>query len=312
MFLKEGNKYKLISGNPESMMPELDPGIYSLEIVREGMSVSLYLKKDGRYEGTSMLGVGVFKRVEDYVSDFMSTSMGKARKVLKGLNKLGLMFLGDPGTGKTFLAGQIAQKLVDENKAVTIMINEFWKYNLSKIVDDIRENNPNQFMVIILDEFEKCQRHQLEDPDLLAFLDGNASKDNILILAMANATSNMKDFILNRPGRFEQIFNFDEKDPNVIEALVNAMTPTEYKERIDTKFIAGQLIQLKKTSVDNIKIAIRDSIAEIIHFDDYGIFKSFNSLNTNSKDVVAKPIGFVKSEELDLDGKIELIMTSEY
>lgn len=306
MFLKDGEQYKLIKGTADAIQGKLNPGVYSIELVREGNSVNLYFKKETRYEGTGILNAGVFKKVENYVDNFTCSSMTKARKVLKGLNKLGLMFLGEPGTGKTFLAGQIGQKLVEEKGAVVLLINEFWKYNLSRIVDDVREQDPNQFIVVIMDEFEKCQQYQLEDPDLLAFLDGNASKDNIVILAMANATSKMKDFLTNRPGRFEQIYNFDERDASVIEALVQSMTPVDYRERIDIKFIAEQLVSLKKTSVDNIKIAIRDSIAEIIYFEDNNAFKSFNSLvsSTREKELVGKKsIGFKSADEIE--AKIE-------
>lgn len=298
MFIKDNNEYKLTKGNPDSIVSILEPGVYAMELKIEGMYKSLWFKRDRRYEGTSILNAGIFKKVEKYVEDFICPSMAKARKVLKGLNKLGLMFLGDPGTGKTFLAGQIAEKFVKEKNAIAILVNEFWKFNLSKVVDDVRENNPDDFIVVIMDEFEKCQKYQLEDPDLLAFLDGNASKDNILILALANATSNMKTFLLDRPGRFEQIFNFDEKVPEVIEALVGSMTPKEYKDRIDIKFISSQLINLKKTSVDNMKIAIRDAIAEIIYFDDNGSFRSFNSLNLAANTVIGKSIGFKSTEEL--------------
>lgn len=304
MFLQENNQYKLIDGNPDGLSPTLKPGIYSIDVVKSMFSSSMYFKPIKNYENSSILDAGVYKKVEKYVDDFLSSAMSKARAALKGLSKLGLMFLGDPGTGKTFLAGQIAQKLVTEKEAVAIILTDFWKYNLSKLVDQIRNDDPDRFIVVIMDEFEKCQRHQLEDPDLLAFLDGSNSKNNILIIALANATTNMKDFILNRPGRFEQIYNFDEKDPKVTEALALSITPKEFRDRIDIKFIAAQLIANKKSSVDNIRIAIRDAIAEIIHFDDTGEFKSYNSLNDVK--TITKPIGFeTNSIDIDLDERIK-------
>jgi SpoVK/Ycf46/Vps4 family AAA+-type ATPase len=266
-------------------------------MVTEGWTKALYFNKTERYKGSKMIDVGVFKRIQNYLDDFTTEEMYSARKSLKGLHKIGLMLTGDPGTGKTFLAGQLAQKLVDEKGAIALLTNEFWKYDLSKLVDAVRENEPDRMIVVVMDEFEKCSNHQLQDSELLSFLDGSGSRDNIVILALVNSTNNMKDFLLNRPGRFEQIYNFDEKDDEVLIALAKSITPAEFKERIDFDQVISKLVEVKKRTVDCIKIAIRDAIAEIIYFDNHGIFKSFNSLNTTGK--LQKTIGF-KNDLQDL------------
>jgi SpoVK/Ycf46/Vps4 family AAA+-type ATPase len=303
MFLREGNKYKLIDGTPDGISPNLKPGLYSIEMVKSMYTVSLFFNEIDKYKDSSILDAGIFKRIERYVEDFITPEMEQARKELKGLNKLGLMFLGDPGTGKTYLAGQLAEKMVKEKNAVALIVNEFWKFNLSKLVQQIRETDPNRFIVLIMDEFEKCQPYQLQDPELLSFLDGAMSQDNMLILSLANSTSGMKDFLTDRPGRFEQVYNFDEKDDTVILAMVTSMTPKSYRDRLDLDDITKQLLIAKKRSVDHIKIAIRDAIAEVVYFDNHGSFKSFNSFTANVKTNFGKTVGFSPTVEEKLGDK---------
>jgi len=299
MFIKEGNKFKLINGNPDGILPNLESAVYTVNLVREMHGMAMYFDRTDRYKNTNILSVGIFKKINDYIDDFVMPEMFSARKALNGLHKLGLMFTGDPGTGKTYLAGQLAQKMVETNNAIALITNEFWKYNLTSLVDSVRENQPDKMIVVILDEFEKCSNYQLQDADLLSFLDGAGSRDNILILALVNSTSGMKDFLLNRPGRFEQIYNFDEKDDRVLLEMTKVMTPKEYRDRIDFAEITKQLIKVNKRTVDCIKIAIRDAIAEVIYFDNHGAFKSFNSLNTKGK--IQKEIGFKVNETEDAD-----------
>ena len=294
MFIKEKTRYKVIQGSLDDAFSKVEPGIYEIGIAVEGMQKIPFLEKtEDLYNDSKILNAGVFKEVEKYINNFLSPEMEIARKAIKSLNKLGLMLRGKPGTGKTHLVGQLAHKLVKEKQAIVIKTNTFWEYNFPAIINTLRENDKDRFIVIIMDEFEKCKPWHLQDPDLLSFLDGSNSKDNSMILALANDTSELKNFLIDRPGRFEQIYDFDERDDAVLLEMIKSMTPEEYKNRIDADYIVKQLINIKKRTIDAIRLTIRDSIAEIIYFDKHGAFKSFNSLNNYSE----KKIGFKNKDE---------------
>lgn len=305
MFLQLGKELRMISEKPSDIKMRLDAGVYNIRVVPEGRSNYLHFDKTERYKGTTILDAGVFKRVERHVDNFLTPEMYAARKAMRSLNKMGMLFAGDPGTGKTFLAGQIGQKLADEKDAIAIMTNTFTDYNLPQLVDTIREDEPDRMIVVILDEFEKCKDYQLQDGNLLGYLDGNTSRDNVINLALVNATSNMKSFLLKRPGRFEQVYDFDEKDNKVLEALVRSMTPEEFVNRIDAAYITQQLIVESRRTVDCITIAIRDAIAEIIYFDNHGAFKSFNSFTSGI--TTTKPVGFSNNKPIVKDEDIEIL-----
>jgi SpoVK/Ycf46/Vps4 family AAA+-type ATPase len=302
MFIKLNEEYRLVPGKPSDIKLTLDPGVYNIRIVNDGRSSFVHFKEITRYKNTKILDAGVFKRVKTYVENFLADEMFEARKAMNSLDKIGLLFAGDPGTGKTFLAGQICQMLVERKDAIAIMTNTFSDYNLPQLVDTIREANPDKFIVVVLDEFEKCKEYRLEDGELLSYLDGSTSRNNVMNLALVNATSSMKDFLLKRPGRFEVVYDFSEKDDAVLRAMIEGMTPDAYQERIDMDYMAKQLIAEQRRTVDCINIAIRDAIAEIIYFDNHGAFKVFNSFKAGAKQPTKK-IGFKSTRKLELDGK---------
>lgn len=296
MFIKLGKEFRVVSGDPTDIKMQLDAGVYNIRVVKEGWTSHVHLEQTNRYKGTKMLGVGVFKKIEKHIDDFLSPEMFEARTIMGSLNKMGLLFSGDPGTGKTFFAGQIGQKLADEKDAITIITNSFNDFNLPQLVDAIKSDNPDRFIVVVMDEFEKCKEHQLENGELLAYLDGATSKNNVLNIALVNAKSSMKNFLLKRPGRFEIAYDFDERDDSVLEALVKNMIPERFLERIDFAYITKQLIIEQRRTVDCINIAIRDAIAEILYFDKYGAFKSFNSFNSGN--LKATTVGFKTIDEM--------------
>jgi len=273
MFIKreDKNDYLLTDGNTKNVSNYLDPGVYDMGI-KIGFDTSIFFKKNEMYKKGSTISNGVHKEIKKYFDNFMSKEMDEARNEMNMLTKVGLIFTGDPGTGKTFLAGQIAQKLSEEKKAVSIIgTNNYSILKMHNLIDDIRKEDSNKWIVLILDEFEKVMNN-FEDTNFLSFLDGNNSRKNVITIAIVNSTKKLPDFLIKRPGRFEKIFNFKTEDANTLNGIIETIIPNKFKSKITKENIISELKSNKARlgesqvpiTVDSIRLKIRDKITELI------------------------------------------------
>jgi SpoVK/Ycf46/Vps4 family AAA+-type ATPase len=239
MFINEISRIRVLDTDFTETFKTLPSNVYDLVIERSFFGKNIYLKENDSYKKGAIIKTGIFQRVWDYVESFYSIEKEQARNVLRMKDKLGLMFNGLPGTGKTFLAGQIAQYFVEKENAIGILVNE-GDIDFAGLVDSIRRHDLDRKVIIIIDEFEK--NYDGRNSKLLSFLDGADSKENVIVIATTNNYTHLPDYLIDRPGRFEQIYNFDEKDNEVLRAMIKSMTPEKYRDRIDFDEIAKQLI----------------------------------------------------------------------
>jgi len=202
------------------------------------------------------------------------------------------MLSGDPGTGKTFLAGQIAQEVCDEYNAIAIMVDKVSDY--SGLIDSIRQADPLRTIVIIIDEFEKSFKSWETEP--LSFLDGSKSRDNVMVIATVNDHGLLPGYITDRPSRFEKVFEFDFGDKVVLSNIISSLIPEEWKANIDVKTLTSDLLEQENKSIDKIKHIIRDVIANKIEQKSTGVNKPIviDSKNDADKHKKKSKIGFKK------------------
>jgi len=257
MFIKDkDNNNRLISGSPTKLEETLEAGVYKLVVTHSFMGDSVVFSPIHRYDIDFNITAGIYDEVINYVSDFIDPAMYESRKEMDKLDKLGLMFDGDPGTGKTFLAGQIGYYLSKAKNAITILVTGTENsYDFSNLIDKIREFDKDRFVVIIFDEFEKdsCSTN------LLSFLDGADSKNNCLVIATVNDTSELPKWVKKRRGRFEKIYTFSISDKDIFENIVTCMIPENYRNVININEIY-EICQVIGMTIDDISIETRNAL----------------------------------------------------
>ncbi len=264
MFIKEKSAYKLVDTDAIEVVKHLKAGVYNMKVRKNYYGKDVMFEHNDKYKKGMNITTGIFKEIKQYIDDFFSFEMNKVRQDMEMNNKLGLLFKGLPGTGKTYLAGQLAEKYAQEKDAIGIMTTAFDEVDLGDVIKYIRLTDPNsnRLIVFIMDELEK--KRIGNDSAFLSFMDGADSKDNILIIATVNKTKDLPNTLLQRPGRFEKIFDFKSEKDEVIKNIVTDIIPTQYHNRIDIDTFVKGLISSNKTTIDYIRIEVRNVITSIL------------------------------------------------
>ena len=136
------------------------------------------------------------------------------------------------------------------------------KIGLAELIDSIRVDHPDQLIVLIMDEYEKFNSGE---SDMLGFLDGASSRNNVIVIATVNSTRSIPPSIKNRRGRIESIYEFKTESPEVIRKLISSLVPSKYEKLVNANEIVKQVIADKELkNIDNISILVRDTIYKSI------------------------------------------------
>lgn len=256
------NKKQLFFGDITKFHKALNPGVYSLEIEKTWMGENLYLEEVNTFKGKVFMNTGIYKKIDDLINIHLSKSMQEAKSLLKLRNKVGLIFNGAPGTGKTFTAGLIAQRIVEKRGGIAIITKDVQGDRDKRIIQKLRSFTDKP-IVYIFDEFEKTVKRS--DTTLLSLLDGVDSPENIIFIATVNSTEDLPSFIIDRPGRFESIFTFKSDDPIVIKAIIESLLPEPYRDPSLMEAMIKSVSTSKNKTIDKIVLIARDHLSRYLY-----------------------------------------------
>lgn len=263
MFIKEDKKFRVVFTDGSQIEKSLAPGIYSLTVQETFFGENYFLEEVNTFKGKKMINAGIYKEINDIINIHLSPSMHEAKQLLNLRNKLGLMFQGAPGTGKTFTAGLIGQRVVDELGGYCIITKVVKGHRDKTIINEMRSFTDKP-IVYIYDEFEKSFNRN--DSETLSFLDGVDSPENIVNIATVNEIKNLPNFVIDRPGRFEKVIEFRADDKTILKSIINSIVPKKYNNEAFLKRVSDKVDKSANKTIDKLLIIIRDCLsAQIYH-----------------------------------------------
>lgn len=199
--LSHGELYKKLSMHSKST--------YNFKVSANSSSEELNVVSNtipGRKLSTVFMENDVIGKVKNHIDTFMNNY---AMYEAKNLNfKTGILFKGEPGTGKTTLAQCIATAYNID--IITIDMTTFKNININDLCNLI--NNDTFRYVILLEDIDCIigdREDETEDREgkalvnkLLQFLDSSVSPNNVIFIATTNHPEKL-DKAITRNGRFD-------------------------------------------------------------------------------------------------------------
>lgn len=206
----------------------LPAGVYKYAENAGGRLPERLVKIDLRGDHFVTLG-GCFKSVDVDISTFMNN-----RQVYEDhgmIYKMGLLLWGPPGNGKSSIIRKILKELVPQD-AIIVFVEE--KFPSSFFLHKIQSSLRNRLKVFVFEELATTLDHNYNMARILDFLDGETSPESCIVLATTNYPDKIPGNMVNRPSRFDKLYNFDF--PNAAERrtlLEHFLKRETTKEEVD-------------------------------------------------------------------------------
>lgn len=183
---------------------------------------------------------GVFNNIHKDLTVFLENEDFYRNKEL--MYKLGILLYGPPGCGKTVFIRKTIEKIVPKDSVTIFLSGGLPELHFIK---RIKESLADRIKVFVFEELITACDRESETERLLNFLDGENSIDKSIILATTNYPEKLPGNIVDRPSRFDKLYEVTDFDDSVLSKLL------EYY--LDVKPTGEQLKDVRKMSIAAIK-----------------------------------------------------------
>lgn len=231
----------------------LPAGIYNIRWVPSMMSADhfLFIPTEQREELIKFKS-GIVNDFLNDVEKFFHPDTVEIYKEMKLTHKVGYLFYGKPGTGKTCLSYLAMQLLSEKHNAISLDCTNKTMAEIKMFIKIIRKHQPNP-IVLFVDEVEYAIAK--DESAYLPFLDGNDSVPGLIFIGCTNYIEKMPARIINRKSRIKVCYKVEGLPIEVYKQYVDEKIPGISKEiRDKISFIAAE----KFLTVDQLKNALID------------------------------------------------------
>lgn len=195
---------------------------------------------------------GIVDTVIKRVSDFLSPEAAAVYAELGIFHKVGMIFHGKHGTGKTSVCYLIMKEMVEKHDAIcldfTAKTMGFILYTLNRV----RETQDNP-IVVFVDEFENLVKR--EEAKLLTFLDGGDAINKTVFICCTNYLDKIPDRIKFRKSRIKYLYVINSLPESVYrEYILSRLPKISTKELEELVFWAVD----KQLTIDELKHVLID------------------------------------------------------
>ncbi len=222
-------KYSVVNGNKFYPIPEtadkLPPGYYAIQDEGAGYFAGMLDYSDSeliRFPDTM---------ADELIEEYQVFWGLKEQYVERGeQHKRGYLLHGPPGGGKTCLVKIMMQDFINKGNIV-------FRFNplLKAFLPSFRQIQPDQKIMIIMEDVDTLIARNGYENEILEFLDGGTPLHDTVIVATTNYIERLPHRIKNRPSRFDRVakIGFPTADQRTIYFAEKALKMPEHAYPIE-------------------------------------------------------------------------------
>ncbi|MHA1833414.1 MAG: AAA family ATPase, partial [Candidatus Baldrarchaeia archaeon] len=179
------------------------------------------------------------KEVKSNIIDYLDDDALEVKRKNGIPTKRGVVFVGRPGTGKTFLSRVLANTL----KTTFMVIKEVSNpAEIDRIFNQAKEFDR---IVLLFEDIDIYIRDRSETsgslPTMLNHLDGVEVNNHIVVICTTNDVDSLDKALKERPGRFDRILTFNPPDKKLKTVMLKGFCGDKDVSGVDFSKVVAQI-----------------------------------------------------------------------
>lgn len=207
-------------------------------------------------------------------------SLESKYKELNELYKRGIMLAGSSGSGKSCTLQLVCDELVNSGGLVIKFDNPELFIEAIRL---FRQIEPNRNFIVVMEDLDGFLDDWPEST-ILNILDGVDQTNHVVFLATTNYPDKILGRLMNRPSRFDRVFDFGPPDPKVREFYLSNLVEKYRKNNKDFSIDIEKWIK----DTDTLSIAHLKELFISVNIFEYDYNETLKMLKGMKKKLKAK------------------------